>query len=654
MPIWAEADAFHDEMRCPVNPWTSRHAVRGLLAAALLTAACSGGDGPPTGTQGGSITISVSTGSVTVNQGASATVTVTVSRAGGFSGAVTVAVQNAPTGVTAAGATIGAGSASASLTIQASGTAPAGTSTLTIRASGAGVSDATATLSLIVAAIQTGGFTLSLSPATATVQQGTNTQVTVNITRTAPFTGAVALSATGLPSGVTAAFNPTSATGNSAALTLTAAANAATGTQTITVRGTGTGVSDQSVTLAVTVNAASAGGNATWRACPGQQAPIWFAVQDGNGPWTRINPVNNTYTFTINSARGGVALVAPDGGAGGFVLTIFYFSASEITSTGDNRCANALGSKTINGTVAGVGQGEQANIAYGGAFSAVIAPATAFTLQNVPDAAADLIASRNRFTIVGQSVTNTVLKLILRRNLNLANNSNLPVLDFGAAEAFDPVTRNAIINNLGADQAFLGAWYTTTNGFVNSFFASGGGSNATTQPWQGIPTDRQVATDLHALQVSAVPAGGAPSTIRSMVQYFRVAADRTFNLGANLNVPTVTVAATAPYVRFRIQLAVQTEYDLSWGASFSQGAGAQARAVSISVSAGYTGTITNLDITMPDLTGAAGWTNTWGPVPGLLTQWTVGATDWVGTPPGAQITEGTTIHSATRLGSITP
>ena len=81
-------------------------------------------------------------------------------------------------------------------------------------------------------------YTLAVANGTVTAAPGRTATQIVNITRTGGFAGAVALTASGLPTGVTAAFDPQSATGNSSTLTLTAASNAAPGNATITVKGT--------------------------------------------------------------------------------------------------------------------------------------------------------------------------------------------------------------------------------------------------------------------------------------------------------------------------------------------------------------------------------------------------------------------------------
>jgi len=79
-------------------------------------------------------------------------------------------------------------------------------------------------------------FTLSASP-TSAVGQGGSVTSTIMVIPQNGFTGIVALSASGLPSGVAAAFNPPSTTTTSV-LTLTTASTTAIGSATVTVMGT--------------------------------------------------------------------------------------------------------------------------------------------------------------------------------------------------------------------------------------------------------------------------------------------------------------------------------------------------------------------------------------------------------------------------------
>jgi hypothetical protein len=102
------------------------------------------------------------------------------------------------------------------------------------------------------------GFTVSASPGTVSVQQGTNVPSTITVASQNGFNSATTLSASGLPSGVTAAFstNPVTPPANGSAsstLTFTASSTAATGTSTVTITGTsGSTVKTTTITLTVT------------------------------------------------------------------------------------------------------------------------------------------------------------------------------------------------------------------------------------------------------------------------------------------------------------------------------------------------------------------------------------------------------------------
>ena len=98
-------------------------------------------------------------------------------------------------------------------------------------------------------------FSISASPNSVTVAQGSSGTSTITITPSNGFSGNVTLSASGLPSGVTAIFNPNPATTTST-LTLTATATAATGTVTVTISGT-SGALTNSTNLSLTVTGAA-------------------------------------------------------------------------------------------------------------------------------------------------------------------------------------------------------------------------------------------------------------------------------------------------------------------------------------------------------------------------------------------------------------
>ena len=81
-------------------------------------------------------------------------------------------------------------------------------------------------------------FSLSATPASQTVTQGSSTGYTVTVNPSGGFSGSVDLSVTSsLPTGVTAAFNPAS-TATSSTLTVTTSSNTTPGTYTLTITGT--------------------------------------------------------------------------------------------------------------------------------------------------------------------------------------------------------------------------------------------------------------------------------------------------------------------------------------------------------------------------------------------------------------------------------
>jgi len=97
-------------------------------------------------------------------------------------------------------------------------------------------------------------YTLSAWP-NLTITQGASGTTTTTVTPQNGFSGSVSLSASGLPSGVTASFSPNPATATST-LTLTASSTATTGTVTVTIMGT-SGSLTQTTTVNLTVSVAT-------------------------------------------------------------------------------------------------------------------------------------------------------------------------------------------------------------------------------------------------------------------------------------------------------------------------------------------------------------------------------------------------------------
>ena len=193
--------------------------------------------------------------SLSIAVGQAGTSTVTLTRTGGFAGNVTLALEGAPTGVTAAFAPNPAPAATSTLTITTAASAVPGTYNLTVRGTATGQSDRTTTIALTVAPLP--GISLLVAP-TLAATAGTVASTSITIVRIGSFTGDVALTLENAPAGVTAAFTPPTitSTGTTSSLALTVPANQSPATTNMTVRATGTGITAQTATVAFTVAAA--------------------------------------------------------------------------------------------------------------------------------------------------------------------------------------------------------------------------------------------------------------------------------------------------------------------------------------------------------------------------------------------------------------
>ncbi|MFE7041469.1 M28 family peptidase [Streptomyces atratus] len=105
-------------------------------------------------------------------------------------------------------------------------------------------------------------FTMSLDPASGSVKPGNSVTATVRTSVSSGSAQTVNLTASGLPSGVTASFSPSSVqSGASSTMTVSASSNAAPGAYTFTVKGDGTLSHTAQYTLTVD-NDGSPGGSA--------------------------------------------------------------------------------------------------------------------------------------------------------------------------------------------------------------------------------------------------------------------------------------------------------------------------------------------------------------------------------------------------------
>lgn len=187
------------------------------------------------------------------------------------------------------------------------------------------------------APIPGGWFEMSASPVSFSWLQGASVTAAIQLTVGGGFNAQVALSASGLPSGLTASFSPATVPAGSTAstLTLTAGAQAATGANSVTIVAAGGGVS-RTQTIAVNISStctdainptftflAPAAGNYTVAVT----APIgcsWTAVSDSD--WLTIagggsGSANGSFSYSV-TANAGTASRSGNIAVGGVTMAV--------------------------------------------------------------------------------------------------------------------------------------------------------------------------------------------------------------------------------------------------------------------------------------------------------------------------------------------
>ncbi|MGA8154518.1 MAG: S53 family peptidase [Terriglobales bacterium] len=182
-----------------------------------------------------------------LNAGSTAQLTFNIAATSTFDAAVALNVTGVPSGMTASfsPARIAApGSGSSTLTLTTASSTVPGNYMLGVKAIGGGVTRTTNQ------AISVPGFTLKTSAASVVASSTKPAQVTIGTAAKGGFSSNLSLSVSGVPSGVTARFSPTtiSAPGTgSVTLTLTKGTSASNGPVQLTISVTGGGVTQNAV-----------------------------------------------------------------------------------------------------------------------------------------------------------------------------------------------------------------------------------------------------------------------------------------------------------------------------------------------------------------------------------------------------------------------
>jgi len=608
----------------------SRRFVLTVLAIAL---GCGGGGNDSGGTTappppaGGGFVIAASGASLSIARSATGSLSISITRTGGFTGAVSLTATGLPTGATVgfSPSQVDATTVLSTMTVTVGAASPAGTTTFTVQATSPGQTTRTLDVQLTITTppAQTGPFTMSISATSFLVLPNNHVAASpiITLTRNAGFTGAVSFSVTGLPPTLFIGFTPSSTSGNTTTV-IPLGLGAPNGVYTATIRGSSS-QGDQTVTLQVHVQSATTG-NIKWKWCSGSLPRYFVAVRDGTGPWTRIMPANDsTYSFSLSSGTGSLAEVTVD--SGGYRTTVYNFTTQEMTARGTAQCAlvKNVSTRTANGSFGGVTGFRTSEVGMGWWFGSANGNGT-FSLLNLPAGPLDLIAVRNGDITVPSQIP--VDRMIIRRGINPASGSTMPVLDFNGTESFAPVSVTWGFGNRNGESFSISQTFTTAGGSTGIFTSIPGvDAPDSARTIYSVPQAQTIAGDLHQVvatvaTVGPVP-GGPTRATRQIVAYARTLGSRNLSFGPALPAPAVSPIATAPLGRLRAQGTLPTEYNS--GVTFDVTQTSTARFYTIHATRGFLGAGNAYDLQMPDLTGAIGWDTQFAIRAGIATNWWV-------------------------------
>lgn len=184
---------------------------------------------------GPDLEISVTPASQTVTQGGAVQFTVSLVRSGGLTTPVTLSSSTPPSGTSIVFNPNNTTAGSSTMTVSTSSSTPLGSFNVQITAvDGVFVRSVVVSVNVLPA----GNFAVTAVQNPQVLVPGSSNTIDVNLVRSSGFSGSITMSVTGLPSGVTGSFNPSSTTGNTSTLTLTATSAVALGDTSITITGT--------------------------------------------------------------------------------------------------------------------------------------------------------------------------------------------------------------------------------------------------------------------------------------------------------------------------------------------------------------------------------------------------------------------------------
>lgn len=339
----------------------------------------------------------------TVPANGTASYPVTVNSLFGFGSGVTISLSGLPSGVSA---NVSPGY-NATISLTSSGATP-GIYSAKITGTGGGITR-TVLLTFVVTNSVAPDFSISATPASQTTSVSGNTTYTTTIGALNGFSGNVSFSVSGLPSGATGNFSPTSVSGSgSSTLTVAAGSSTPSGSYTLTITGT-SGSLVHSTTVSLLIN------DFTISASPSSQT-----VTAGNG-------TNYTVTVgSVNGFNGNVSLTAgglPSGASANF-------NPASVTAAGSSTMTVSTSGSTPVGTNTLTITGTSGNLAHATSAILAVTGTGSFTLSSTPTSQ----------TVTEGNGTSYTITVTPSGGFNGTVNLSVSGLGIGTTASFSPST----------------------------------------------------------------------------------------------------------------------------------------------------------------------------------------------------------------------
>jgi len=424
--------------------------------------------------------------------GSAASSAVAVTGKNNFSGAVSFAASGVPTGITASFSPASS-TTSSSLTLTPSSSVAPGSYTITVTGTSGSLSAST-TIALTVTAAPS--FTIAPTPSSLSlVAGGSAASSSIAVTALNGFSGAVNFTASGAPTGVTAAFS-------SNTLTLTPSASALAGSYSITVTGT-SGSLSASTTIALTVTPAS-----SFTIAP---TPSSLSLVAGGSPAssaiavTALNGFNGTVNFTASGAPTGVTAA---------------FSSNTLTLTPSASAVPGSYAITVTGT--------SGSLSASTTIALTVTPAPSFTIAPSPSSLS---------LVAGSNAVSSMISITGKNGFNGIVNLAASGVPTGVTASFNPASTNTgtTLTLTPSSSVAPGSYTITVTG------TSGSLSGSTTIALTVSPAPSFTIAPTPS-SLSLVAGGGAASST------IAVTAQNGFNSAVNFSASGVPSGVSATFI----------------------------------------------------------------------------------------------------------